>query len=81
MDKIKKIIDKCEIELNGNVFTKEMIMQSYEEFMYSTLKKEGHNVALILHTGSQCFNVFLLVYIAISNFVFNETNSEDIVKN
>lgn len=78
-DEINKIIERCDICLNGDIISKESLMQSLIHFMSSTIEKDKHNVSFILHTGSDCFNAIILAFIALSNILYNEETAEDLV--
>lgn len=76
---MKKVIDNCDICLKGCVISKELLMRSYIQFLSKTIEKEKHNINIVLHTGSVCFDAMLLSYLAISNILYNQTNADEIV--
>ena len=76
---MKRIIDKCDVCIDGNVISKELLIKTLSGFISSTIEDKRHNVGIILHTGSICFDAILLAYAAISDVLYNETNANDII--
>jgi len=76
---IESIFSKCDIIFEGEPISKEHLLRVYSSFITSTFCKEKHNVEIVLHTGSICFNVITVTMSAISNLIFNETTPDDIV--
>lgn len=71
---MKRIIDKCDVCIDGNVISKELLIKTLSGFISSTIEDKRHNVGIILHTGSICFDAILLAYAAISDVLYNETS-------
>ena len=65
--------------LDGNVISKELLIKTLSGFISSTIEDKCHNVGIVLHTGSICFDAILLAYAAISNILYNETNAADLI--
>lgn len=78
-DAMSQVLKRCEISVNGDVFSKELLMQAYTEFLSQTMEKRKHNVGIVIHPGSMCFNTLIITYAGISNLLFNETSAKDIV--
>lgn len=76
---MKKVIDKCDVCIDGNVISKELLIKTLSGFISSTIDDKCHNIGIILHTGSICFDAILLAYAAISNILYNETNATDLI--
>ena len=76
---MKRIIDKCDVCIDGNVISKELLIKTLSGFISSTIEDKCHNVGIVLHTGSICFDAILLAYAAISNILYNETNAADLI--
>lgn len=76
---MNKIIEKCDVCINGSVVSKELLIKTFSSFVSSTIEDKQHNVGIVLHTGSVCFDAILLSFAAISNVLYNETNATDIV--
>lgn len=77
---MNKIIEKCDVCINGSVVSKELLIKTFSSFVSSTIEDKQHNVGIVLHTGSVCFDAILLSFAAISNVLYNETNATDIVQ-
>ena len=78
-DVMRRILYECTILLDGNTFSKEVLIRSYGEFLSRTVEEKKHNVGIVLHTGSRCFDALILSYAAITNLLFNQTSTEDIL--
>ena len=63
----------------GNIISRERLLRAYSDFVLSTMEKEKHNVGMILHTGSACFDVLLIVCAALSNILYNQTATDDVI--
>ena len=83
MDSIRnamnKIIEKCDVCIDGNVISKELLIQTFSDFISSTIEDKHHNIGIVLHTGSVCFDAIVLAYAAISNILYNDTYATDII--
>ncbi|MBR3354513.1 MAG: DrmE family protein [Oscillospiraceae bacterium] len=77
---MRSVIDNCDICLDGKVISKELLLQTLVKFLIATVDKEKHNVGIVLHTGSDCFNAVMLSFAAISNIFFNETDPVELVE-
>lgn len=78
-DAMRNILDKCEISIDGNTFSKEVLIRAYAEFLSQTVEKNKHNVGIVLHSGSLCFDALILTYAAITNLLFNQTSAGDVL--
>lgn len=76
---MKRVLSKCNIAYEGHIISKEQLMRAYALFLLQTMVKKEHNVGMVLHTGSICFDVMLVVYTAIINMISNSTQSKDVV--
>lgn len=77
-DRMKKLIDKCDLYFEGHIISKELLIKNYADFLASNFEKK-HNVAISLHTGSVCFDIITILFTAISNIMYNQDNAEDFV--
>lgn len=78
---MKRVLSKCNIAYEGHVISKEQLMRAYALFLLQTMVKKEHNVGMVLHTGSLCFDVITVVYVAILNMISNSTGSGDVIEN
>lgn len=69
---MNKIIEKCDVCINGSVVSKELLIKTFSSFVSSTIEDKQHNVGIVLHTGSVCFDAILLSFAAISNVWFGK---------
>lgn len=77
---MKNILEKCDIMLDGQIISKELLIQSFALFLSQTVDKRKHNVGIVMHTGSICFDVLALTYAAIINLISNKTCSDEIIQ-
>ncbi len=71
---------KCKVRLEGNNISKAPIIHAYSDFIISTIEKRKHNVGIVKHTGSICFDAIIIVYAAVLNLISNETATEDVIE-
>lgn len=76
---MNKIIKSCDVCIDGNVISRELLLETFSDFILSTIEKEKHNVGIVLHTGSVCFEAIMLACAAVSNLLYNQTNASDII--
>ncbi len=77
---MRRILNRCDICLDGNVISKELLMTVQSEFLAETIAKEKHNIGVVLHTGSVCFDAMMIAYAAISSILFNQSDPEGVVQ-
>ena len=78
-DAVRKVFERCDIIFEDSIISKESLLRTYAAFISDTMGKKEHNVGLILHPGSICFDVISLTVAMVANMVSNETSSEDVV--
>lgn len=74
-----KVIEDCDLLFEGKKFTRELLLRAFAQYLSLTFDKDKHNVGYILHTGSLLFDAVAIAYAAISNLVFNDSRSDDIL--
>ena len=74
-----ELIQKCDICLNGEVISRELLLKTYAQFISETICSDKHEVGVSLHTGSICFDLITIVYAALSCLLYDQTPPEDIV--
>ena len=79
IDALKMVINKCDLLFDGEVISKELLMQKLADFLLQTTEKEKHNVGFILHTGSICYSVIAVAYAAVSCLVYNENDVASVI--
>lgn len=67
---MNKIITSCDVCIDGNIISRELLLETFADFIVSTIEKEKHNVGIVLHTGSVCFDAILLACAAVSNLLY-----------
>lgn len=76
---LKKILEKCNILLEDELISKELLLRTYADYFLKTIDKEKHNVGIVLHTGSICFDAISIIYALASCMVYNESDAEEII--
>jgi hypothetical protein len=76
---MKLLFKKCDISYSGQLISKETLLKKYSEFLVDSFCKDSHNIQVVLHTGSICFDIITILTSAISNITFNENTVDDIV--
>lgn len=66
--------------MDGCVISKELLMHAYYQFLSETIEKDSHNVNIVLHTGSICFDAMLLSYVAITDIFYNQNDPLEIIR-
>lgn len=79
-DAMRNVLNKCDIAVDGNTFSKEVLIRAYAEFLSQTVEKRKHNVGVVLHSGSLCFDALIITYAAITNLMFNQTGTGDVLE-
>lgn len=69
---MKDIFNKIEIMYDDNIISSEYLVKMYELYLCDTFAEKDHNIGLILHTGSKCFDIISIVFASICSIVFNE---------
>lgn len=77
---LKRILEKCEILLENEVISNELLMRSFADFLLGSGEKKEHNVGVVLHTGSVCFDALMMIYAVASCMVYNKTDASEIIE-
>lgn len=76
---IQSILDKCEIRLEGQVISEELLLQSFVKFLNNSIDSTYHT-GIVLHTGSVCFDALAIVWAAFVAIVGNNIDVEQIIR-
>lgn len=74
-----QVFEKCEIQIEGQTISKELLLKTFGDFLTQTIAKRDHNIGLVMHTGSLCFDVVLITYATILNLISNKVETVDII--
>lgn len=72
-------LDSCDIYLNDKLFSKELLLRAYANFIIKTNQTKSHDVGIALHTGSILFDAITVLYATVGNMVLNSIQTDDIV--
>lgn len=78
-NKIYEVLKKIEIRIQGQTISKEKLLKSFGQYLSQTFSKRDHNIGLIMHTGSVCFDAMLVTYAMIFNLISNKVETGDVV--
>ena len=74
-----RVFEKCEIQIEGQTISKELLLKTFGDFLTQTIAKRDHNIGLVMHTGSLCFDAVLITYATILNLIANKAETMDII--
>lgn len=74
-----KIINKCDLYFDGEIISKEHLIKIYTEFICNTIVEKNHNVGIMLHTGSICFDIVSIIMAVLTNLKFNESDADEVI--
>lgn len=74
-----ELIQRCDICLNGEIISRDLLLKTYAQFISESICLDEHVVGISLHTGSICFDLITIVYVALGCLLYDETTPEDIV--
>lgn len=75
-----RVIENTDILLDGKIVSREELMKCFGKFIFRTSMQDGHNVGIVMHTGSVCFDVIAITYAAFLCLLKNETGSTDVIQ-
>ena len=78
-ERIYEVFKKFEILFQGQTISKEKLLISFGQYLTQTFSKRDHNIGLIMHTGSVCFDAMLVTYAMIFNLISNKVETGDVV--
>ena len=78
-ESIFSVINQLDIEYKGGVISKEHLIKGLNRFLADTIDKDKHNVDLVFHTGSDCFDAFLVVYAALACIMYDNRVVDEII--
>ena len=79
-DAILDILKSCDIALEGNVISKELVLRSFLQFLAESSYKDKHNNGFILHTGSICYDACAIAYAAITCLLEDHIDPREVVE-
>lgn len=74
------VIENTDILLDGEIISREELIKCFGKFIAKTSVRDGHNVGIVMHTGSVCFDVIAITYAAILCLLKNKANSTDVIQ-
>lgn len=72
-------IKKCDIYLEECKISNETVLKTTLDFLDGTMQEKKHSSAMLLHTGSVCYDVVAFVLSVLANIIFDENDAvEDV---
>lgn len=76
---LESVLEKCDIYYNGELISRENILEKYLAFFTDAVNPEKRTVGIALHTGSICFDVISVVAVSIGCLAYNLTTNDDVI--
>ena len=73
------ILRQCDVLLDGELISNELLLSTYARYLASTATQGKHNVGVVLHTGSICFDAICVLISAIECILFSESDTDDVI--
>ena len=68
-NQLKKITEKCKILYKEQCISTPPLLQAYIRYLSLSFRKDEHNVGIVLHTNSICFDILSITFSAIINLI------------
>lgn len=76
---MKHAFEKIDVVYDSDLISGEYLIKMYENFLCDTFSEDHHNIGIVLHSGSLCFDIISVVFAAISNLILNDKNVEHVL--
>ncbi len=80
VEDLNRSLKKCDIYLENQIISKELILQSFLAFLSGEAGKGENRGSIILHVGSPCFDAAAIVWAAFAVIWGNGTDVDGIVR-
>lgn len=78
-DVLIDFFNKFEIYFEGEIISRELLLEAYSKFISNIMSKDEHTQGVILHTGSICFDIVTITYSILACIYHDETVPSDII--
>lgn len=79
VENFHSILNRCDLSFKDNIVSKEIVIQSYLEFLSHEMNMGQHRASFALHTGSICFDVALIFVATMACICQNKLTNEIIL--
>lgn len=79
-DPVLGLLRKCDVFFEDERISDGLIMSTYAGYIAELMDEAEKSSSLILHTGSQMFDILLTLYIALSCIVYDELTPAELVE-
>ena len=73
------IFKKCDIAIDGDIISKEQLMQFYKSFLNDVVDDDLTKTGVIMHTGSICFDAMLIITATLSCILNNDYDAVETI--
>lgn len=78
---LKEVLKKVKIFYDGECISQNGASEKGIEFLSESFKKEDHNIAFWMHSGSVAYSINAFVVVVLANMIMDETSSNDTIEN
>jgi len=76
-NQLKLVTEKCKIFYKEQLISTPPLLQAFIRYISITFNRKDHNIGIILHTDSICFDILSITFSAIINLLSNSSSTED----
>ena len=78
---LKRIVKKCDVYFENQLISRELLLQSFMNFLTNEAGKAENNGSIVLHLASPCFDAISVAWAALAVIAGNKTDVESIIRN
>ena len=78
---LKEVLKRVKIFYDGECISQNGACEKGIDFLSESFKKEEHNIAFWLHSGSIAYSINAFVVAVLANMIMDETSSNDTIEN
>ena len=78
---LKRIVKKCDVYFENQLISRELLLQSFINFLTNEAGKAENNGSIVLHLASPCFDAISVAWAALAVIAGNKTDVESIIRN
>lgn len=76
-NQLKLVTEKCKIFYKEQLISTPPLLQAFIRYISITFNRREHNIGIIQHTDSICFDILLITFSAFINLLSNSSSTED----
>ena len=75
---LKRIVKKCDVYFENQLISRELLLQSFMNFLTNEAGKAENNGSIVLHLASPCFDAISVAWAALAVIAGNKTDVESL---